>query len=137
MPGVSFQRIISSSELMNNNLKPQLKDFPHLQDESTQLEALIAQAKVLDNEQHTLTGRLREITRLRKEAEQQSQDLRSRVAAQLRGKLGFENETLLGFGIPPRKRSRKKATKPQPTPQTPPPAGEAPQAGGAKPDVKP
>jgi hypothetical protein len=36
----------------------------------------------------------------------------------LRGKLGFENENLIGFGVPPRKRTRKK---PEPK-VTPPPA---------------
>lgn len=36
-------------------------------------------------------------------AEPLDQDLRSR-SSQLRGKLGFKNEQLLGFGIPPRRK---------------------------------
>ena len=123
MPGLSFRKIISLSELLNTTLKPQLTDLPHLKQDSDDLDQLITNAKALDQEQQSLTGRLREITRLRKEAELDSQDLRSRVAAQLRGKLGFTNENLLAFGITPRKRSRKKAAKPvTPHPElTPPP----------------
>ena len=117
MPGQSFQKIVSFCELLNATLKPQLTEMPHLQDESAELDALVAQAKSLSNEQEVLRGRLREITRLRREAELHGQDLRSRIAAQLRGKMGFANENLLGFGIPPRKRTRKKPEKqPEPAP---------------------
>jgi hypothetical protein len=125
MPGQSFQKIVSFCELLNATLKPQLTEMPHLQDESTALDALVAQAKSLDNEQQVLRGRLREITRLRREAELHGQDLRSRIAAQIRGKMGFANENLLGFGILPRKRTRKKTPDspdqpaPTPAPQTP------------------
>jgi hypothetical protein len=129
MPGKSFQKITSLCELLNSNLKPQLKDLPHLQDESTQLDSLVTRTKSLDGEQQVLIGRLREITRLRQEAEAEGQDLRSRVVAQIRGKLGFKNENLIGFGIPPRKPTRKKAdTTPPPTTGTPPPTTEKPAA---------
>jgi hypothetical protein len=111
MPGISFQKIVSYCELLNTTLKPQLTELPHLQDESNALDALITEAKVLDNEQQVLRGRLKEITRQRREAELRGQDLRSRIAVQLQGKLGFKNENLLGFGITPRKRVRKKPEK--------------------------
>src|SRR4051812_46767421 len=107
MPGLSFRKIISLSELLNSTLKPQLADLPHLKPESDDLDQLVTSTKALDQEQQTLTARRREIPRLRQEAERNSQDLRSRVVAQLRGKLGFSNENLLAFGIAPRKRTRK------------------------------
>lgn len=130
MPGISFQKIVTDCELLNTTLKPQLPEMPHLQDESTGLDTLIVEAKALLNEQEVLRGRLREITRLRREAELRSQDLRSRIAAQLRGKLGFTNENLLGYGIAPRKRVRKKpetkkAPGATPAPQSPAPAPAA------------
>jgi hypothetical protein len=130
MPGLSFQRIVADCELLNSTLKPQLPELPHLQEESAGLETLIEDAKTFSNEQQVLRGRLREITRLRREAELRSQDLRSRIVAQIRGKLGFKNENLLGFGITPRKRVRKKPErKPEPgaAPSTPlPPEPETP-----------
>jgi|SRR5947199_6882257 len=145
MPGISFRKIVSFCELLSANLKPLLKDMPHLQDESIQLDTLIGRAKSLDNEQQVVVGRLREITRLRRESELEGQDLRSRVVAQLLGKLGFKNESLLGFGIPLRKQSRKAKQTPTPTPPaattgTPPPASQPAVAstdGGAQPEVKP
>jgi hypothetical protein len=119
MPGISFRKIVSFCELLNSNLKTHLADMPHLQEESAGLDALVTQAKSLDNEQQLLRGRLSEITRLRREAELQGRDLRSRVVAQLQGKLGFKNENLLGFGIPPRKRGRKKQGDLKPVPGDP------------------
>lgn len=131
MPGISFQKIVTDCELLNSTLKPQLTEMPHLQDESTGLDTLIVEAKTLLNEQEVLRGRLREIIRLRREAELRSQDLRSRIVAQLRGKLGFTNENLLGFGIVPRKRVRKKpeAKKPPAATPAPPAPAPAPAAG--------
>ena len=108
MASISFQKIVGDCELLSSNLKPLLTEMPLLQEESNALDALIAKAKSLGNEQQVLTGRLREITRLRIEAQRESLLMRGRVAALLRGKLGFENENLIGFGVPPRKRTRKK-----------------------------
>jgi hypothetical protein len=108
MASISFQKIVGDCELLSSNLKPLLTEMPLLQEESNALDALIAKAKSLGNEQQVLAGRLREITRLRIEAQRESLLMRGRVAALLRGKLGFENENLIGFGVPPRKRARKK-----------------------------
>ncbi|HEV2852484.1 MAG TPA: hypothetical protein VHC97_06745 [Thermoanaerobaculia bacterium] len=128
MPSISFQKIVGDCELLSTNLKPHLTEMPLLQEESDALDALIAKAKALGHEQEVLTGRLREITRLRREAQVESQDMRSRIAALLRGKLGFANESLIGFGVTPRKRVRKKAEqKLKPPPAAP--AGPVPPAG--------
>jgi hypothetical protein len=127
MPSQSFQKIVSLSELLNTTLKQQLTEMPHLKGESEELDQLITDVKGLDQEQETLRGRLLEIVRKRKEAERRGNDLRSRVAAQLRGKLGFTNENLLAYGIKPRKRERKKPTKKQvPPPEVTTAAGQQP-----------
>lgn len=128
MPGVSFQTIVANCELLNSTLKPRLPELPHLQEESESLDTLVGEAKMLSNEQQVLRGRLREITRLRREAELRSQDLRSRIVAQLRGKLGFKNENLLGFGITPQKRVRKK-------PEKKPASGTVPASSASPPEA--
>lgn len=127
MASISFQKIVGDCELLSSNLKPLLPEMPLLQEESDSLDALIVKAKSLGNEQQVLTGRLREITRLRIEAQRESLLMRGRVAALLRGKLGFENENLIGFGVPPRKRARKKS-EPKVTP--PPAPASNPQPAG-------
>jgi len=70
--------------------------------------------------------------RLRREAETRGQDLRSRVAAQLRGKLGFKSEQLLKFGIPPRRKRRKPEEKPGEKPPEAPTAKPTPEAKQAE-----
>lgn len=114
MPTLSFQKIVSMAELLNLALKPRLAEWPFLQGESADIDEILVEAKALDQENQQIKGRFRELTRLRREAESRTLDLRSRVAAQLRGKLGFTNENLLAFGIPPRKRPRKPPTVQEP-----------------------
>ena len=108
MPTLSFQKIVTMADLLNETLKPKLAEMPHLTQESQDIDSLLTEVRGLDREQETLTGRLREIVRLRKAAEKRGYELRSRVAAQIQGKLGFTNENLRAFGITPRKAERKK-----------------------------
>jgi hypothetical protein len=116
MPGLSFQKTISYCELLSLTLKPQLETLPHLRDESVSLDGLIVELKGLDAEQQALKGRLQEIIHLRQGAEVRGQKLRSRIAAQIQGKLGFTNENLHAFGITPRKTTRRRrAVKPDET----------------------
>jgi hypothetical protein len=112
MPGLSYQKTVAFCELLSSTLKPQLEEMPHLRGESESLDGLIFELKGLDSQQQVLKGRLQEITRLRQEAERRGQALRSRIAAQLQGKLGFTNENLLSFGISPRKPGRRRSESP-------------------------
>lgn len=107
MPGISFARIVSDCELMKAALEPLLSEMPHLAAEHDELGAFLIRARDLGLQQEDLKGQLRQVTRLRRELERQGQDLHSRVAAQLRGKLGFKNETLLRFGVLPRRQRRR------------------------------
>ena len=107
MPGLSFQKTVAYCELLSSTLKPLLETMPHLQEESESLDTLIVELKGLDTQQQALKGRLQEITRLRQTMERSGQALRSRIAAQLQGKLGFTNENLISFGITPRKSGRR------------------------------
>jgi hypothetical protein len=108
MPGLSFQKATTFCELLSATLKPQLDEFPHLTEESTSLDEVIVELKSLDTEQQALRERLKEIIRLRQDAEIRGQKLRSRIVAQIQGKLGFTNENLHAFGITPRKTTRRR-----------------------------
>jgi hypothetical protein len=113
MPGLSYQKTVAYCELLSSTLKAQLEAMPHLKDESESLDALIDELKGLDTQQMALKGRLKEIIHQRQNAERRGQTLRSRIAAQLQGKLGFTNENLVAFGIAPRKAGRRRrASKP-------------------------
>lgn len=114
MAGISFAKTVSDCELMKDALEPHLTEMPHLATEHAELMAFLTDVKSLNTRQKNLTGELRQITRLRQEAELRGQDLRSRVAALIRGKLGFKNENLLAFGIPPRRKTRRKKAEEEP-----------------------
>jgi hypothetical protein len=68
--------------------------------------------------QQDLRGALQETVRQRGELEKRGKVLRSLLASLLRGSLGFDNQTLLGFGVKPRRpRTKKKAPGDTPAPQ--------------------
>lgn len=119
MPGLSHQKTVAYCELLHTTLKAYLEEMPHLSEEWTSLDGLLIELKGYSNEQEALKGRFREISRLRREAEQRSLELRSRIVAQLRGKLGFTNETLMAFGITPRSTTRRRRTTTKPPEETP------------------
>jgi hypothetical protein len=120
MAGITFAKTVADCELLKITVESLLAEMPHLAPEHAELVAFVNDAHSLNTRQQELTGDLRQTTRQRREAELRGQDLRSRVAALLRGKLGFKNEELLKFGIPPRrKRARRKTEEPE-TPPAPP-----------------
>jgi hypothetical protein len=111
MPGrIAFARFIDDWQLVNDALKPLLERYPHLAEEQEDLEKLIAGARELSTKQERLRGELQQTTHLRLNAEAYGKKLRARVLAQVKGKLGFESQELLAFGITPRRKraSRKK-----------------------------
>lgn len=127
MAGFALAKYIADWDLLLVALKPLLTDLPHLNPHAQELEALLAEARSLDFEQQSLRGRLQDTVKKRRGVERRGRDLRSRLAAQLRGTLGFDNDTLLGFGVPPRRARRKKSTTESPPPETPEVKGSAQQ----------
>jgi hypothetical protein len=118
MANVTLAKLISDWELLNTALQPHLTDMPYLKDKATELQGFIAQAKDMDTKQQDLRGNLQETVRQRKDLQKQGSSLHLRVAAMLRGNLGFDNQTLLGFGLKPRRPRRKKTPAVAPTPET-------------------
>ncbi len=119
MATITVAKLISDWELLHTALQPHLTDMPYLKDRATELEGLIAEAKGMATKQQDLRGSLQETVRQRKGLEKRGTVLRSQLAALLRGTLGFDNQTLLSFGVKPRRPRKKKAPAeaPQPQPQ--------------------
>jgi hypothetical protein len=108
MATFTLAKLISDWELLNTALQPHLTDMPYLKDKVTELEGLITEAKDMDTKQQDLRGSLQELVRQRQALEKRGKDLHLHLAAMLRGTLGFDNQTLLGFGVKPRRPRRKK-----------------------------
>ena len=115
MATVPLAKLIADWELLDTAIQPHLTDMPYLKDKVTELAGLIAEAKGMHTRQQDLRGSLQETVRQRQDLEKRGKGLRLRVAAILRGSLGFENQTLLGFGIKPRRPVRRKKTPPADT----------------------
>ena len=107
MATFTLAKLISDWELLNTALQSHLTDMPYLKDKATELEGLIAEAKGMDTKQQDLRGALQETVRQRQALEKRGKDLHLRFAALLRGTFGFDNQTLLGFGLKPRRPRRK------------------------------
>jgi len=120
MATVVFASLVADCRLLKASVEGLLAEMPHLSPEHAELEAFLEEVETLYHHQKELTGELRKTVRLRQEAELRGQDLRSRVAAQLRGKLGFTNEQLLGFGVPPRRKAVRRRSEEPPPPEEPP-----------------
>jgi hypothetical protein len=119
MATFTLAKLIADWELLNTALQPHLTDMPYLKDKVTELAGLITEARDMDTKQQDLRGSLQETVRQRQDLEKRGRDLHLRLAAILRGNLGFDNQTLLGFGVKPRRPRRKK------TPADTPPAETA------------
>jgi hypothetical protein len=124
MATFTLAKLISDWELINTALQSHLTDMPYLKDKVTELQGLIAEAKGMDTKQQDLRGSLQETVRQRQALEKRGKDLHLQLSAMLRGNLGFDNQTLIAFGVKPRRPRKKKA--PADTPQ-PPAAGQATQ----------
>ena len=129
MAGITFAKIVANCELLRLNMEPMLAENPLLVPKHEELVAYLAQAKAVLARQSDLRGLKQEATRLRQEAVVKGQDLFSRAAALLRSEMGFKNEQLLKFGIPPRKRVRRPK---QQGPAPPATGGPTPTPGGPK-----
>jgi hypothetical protein len=116
MANFMLAKLIADWELLNTALQPHLTNMPHLRDQAIELQGLITEAKGMDARQQDLRGNLQETVRQRKELEKRGTSLHLHVAAVLRGSLGFNNQTLLGFGLKPRRPRRKKPAEATPDP---------------------
>jgi type I site-specific restriction endonuclease len=126
MATIAFSTLVADCQLLKTSLEGLLDEMPHLSPEYAELQAFLDEVQDLQVRQQELTGQLRKTVRQRREAELVGQDIRSRLAAQLRGKLGFTNEELMRFGVPPRRKAVKRKTEePGPKPEEPPTGVEA------------
>jgi len=115
MATFTLAKTISDWELLNAALQPHLTDMPYLRDKATELQGLITEAKGMDTRQQELRGNLQETVRQRKDLEKRGKSVHLHLASVLRGSLGFDNQTLLGFGLKPRRPRRKKPAEDTPT----------------------
>ena len=132
--GKSYAEKWSRWGIAISNLKEHSGEMPYLTDDVTQLEQMLTQVRDLESKQEDLRGQAREINAKLRELTSAGEKLRSRLGANLNGKLGFTSEALVKFGFRPRRPARRTKTVEKPAPEPPPPAGttESKPQGSAK-----
>ncbi|HEY0783708.1 MAG TPA: hypothetical protein VGE98_14715 [Thermoanaerobaculia bacterium] len=121
---------ITRWDTLVTNLKTGINDLPHLADDLKALDGLLAQARALESQQEDLRSQARKATATLRDLGKQGDTVRARLGANLRGKFGFTDETLIKFGFKPRpivRRKSKKGTATTPAPATPAPTTPAPE----------
>src|SRR5258706_11670575 len=101
---VVFAKRTSRWELMSANVAPHLPEMPFLREIVTELDSVVAEARLLDVEQEEARSRLADVIHRRQNLELKGESLRRRLASHLRGIFGFASQELLKFGVEPHKR---------------------------------
>ena len=116
MAGVSFSKKVTNWGHTAGAVRIKLDEMPEATPLLDSLEKLIAEARTLLLVLEDLRGRLRKAVRLRQQMEIDGEEMKNRLAAYLQARLGFKDETLIGFGVPFRTRRRRAKKKPDPVP---------------------
>ena len=97
----TFGDKLANWKLIATNVEPRLAEMPHLQPLHASLQQAIEEAEAMEAEQETIRGRLRALSKLRHDLSRRGEELRSRVAAHLKGTLGFTSNELIQYGLLP------------------------------------
>jgi hypothetical protein len=127
--GKSRSERFSRWQLVVNNLKESAA-LPHVTEEIAQLEAMLAQARALQDRYEDFRTQAREVLAELDQLGRAGDEVRGRLGANLRGKFGFSSESLFRYGYKPNPATRRrtatlakaKAGTPQPEPEPQPSA---------------
>jgi hypothetical protein len=82
-------------DVLVTNLKPSLPDMPHVVEDAKKLEDMLTQARALETEQENLRSQARKANAQLKQMLSEGDKIRSRLGSNLKGKLGFTDESLV------------------------------------------
>ncbi len=115
--GNSLSERMSRWQVLVSNLKEEQAALPHVTEDLVQLEALLPEVRALQDRYEASRAQAREanaeLVRLAREGDR----IRGRLGATLRGRFGFDSETLIRYGYKPnRSRRRSQQATPEPLP---------------------
>ena len=93
---------ITRWELLINNLKPDVPQMSHLEEEFKALEGILPEARALATQQEDLRSQARDLGDRLKKMLRDGDHLRSRMGSVLKGKLGFSAAALAKYGFSPK-----------------------------------
>jgi hypothetical protein len=95
-------------QVLVGNLKEE-DGLPHVAEEQQRLEALLTEARALENRKDEMRSEVRTINARLRALSRQGDELRSRVGFNLKGKFGVTSETLIRFGFEPKRIPRRRS----------------------------
>jgi len=119
--GQSYAEKFSRWQVLITNGKPVVPDMPHVGEDLTALEQKLGDVRALESRQEDLRSQARDIGKQIRDAAREGEKIRARLGATLKGKYGFDSETLVKYGFRPRpqivrRRAKQPAEKPPETP---------------------
>lgn len=110
--GQSYAEKFSRWQVLITNGKPAVPDMPHVGEDLTALEAKLEEVRTLESRQEDLRSQAREIGKQIRGAARDGERIRGRLGATLKGKYGFDSETLVKYGFKPRPNVVRRRAKP-------------------------
>jgi hypothetical protein len=117
--GQSYAEKFSRWEVLITNGKPAVADIPHVGEDLTALETKLEEVRILDSRREDLRSQAREIGKQIREVARDGEKIRTRLGATLKGKFGFDSETLVKYGFKPRPNIVRRRAKAPETTETP------------------
>ncbi|MFL6236153.1 MAG: hypothetical protein ACJ76N_23680 [Thermoanaerobaculia bacterium] len=117
--GQSYAEKHSRWQVLITNAKPGVPDMPYIETDVTALEQKLGDVRALESKQEDLRSQVRDLVKQVQTATREGEKIRNRLGATLKGKYGFQSDTLVKYGFKPRPQNiRRGANKPTPEPPT-------------------
>lgn len=100
--GQSFAEKHSRWQVLITNAKPGVSDMPYIEADVTALEQKLTDVRSLESRQEDLRSQVRDLRKQIQAATRDGERIRGRLGSIMRGKYGFESETLVKYGFKPR-----------------------------------
>jgi hypothetical protein len=105
----SYKENLVDWQTLVDNLAPRLGDLPHLAVDHKALTDLVTQAHVLQKQREVQKAGLLDLNKQRRTLAGQAKRLQNRLAAGLQNAFDVDSETLVEFGVKPRRKPVRKA----------------------------
>lgn len=120
--GHSYAEKFSRWQLLITNGKTEVPDIPHVAEDLAALEQKLGDVLALESRQEDLRSQARNVGKQIRDSAREGEKIRARLGATLKGKYGFDSESLVKYGFRPRPQTlRRRAKQPaeQPPEETP------------------
>jgi len=103
--GQSYAEKHSRWQVLITNAKPGVPDMPYIETDVTALEQKLGDVRALESKQEDLRSQVRDLVKQIQTATREGEKIRNRLGATMKGKYGFQSDTLVKYGFSPGRRT--------------------------------